>query len=161
MHVRATVKEVYSDEILIVGTCGTSMWTANSDIVHIEPAPLKVGDTATSEAKQQEPVATPDRYENLTKTLLWWRDNSAANSIELTRGDIIALLNGICDSQSYADLRACGGLQTAPPALDREAVAALKSARDELAAHNSDYHHKTKSDVIARIDAILSLIGGA
>ena len=44
VHVRATVKEVYSDEILLVGAGATSMWTANANIVHIEPAPLKVGD---------------------------------------------------------------------------------------------------------------------
>ena len=57
VHVRATVREVYADEILIVGICGTSMWAENSDIVHIEPAPLKVGDRVLAPfAHRFEPV---------------------------------------------------------------------------------------------------------
>jgi hypothetical protein len=70
-------------------------------------AGIKPGPSDTAHA---EPVAASGRYERLIKTLLYWRDNSTANSIELTRGDVIALLGGICDAQSYADLRASGGV---------------------------------------------------
>lgn len=69
-------------------------------IASLAPA-VKAGDASTT---------TRPNYESVLKALRWWRDNSTANSIELTRAEVIVLTDGMIDELSNADLRASGGI---------------------------------------------------